>query len=114
VSESDYAHTHALMCLRLAAECRKLAADAAASDLTEVLKRYGITDGSDLRVNTVKEGDSPLHLVGISAPGDLIRAIPSKRAIELSIELRQVGEDELAEQISTAAHKAQRANSANA
>jgi hypothetical protein len=48
---------------------------------TEVLKRYGITDGSDLRVNTVKEGDSPLHLVGISAPGDPIRAIPSKRAI---------------------------------
>ena len=33
MSKSDYAQTHALLCLRLAAECRKLAADAPASDL---------------------------------------------------------------------------------
>jgi hypothetical protein len=80
---------------------------------TEVLKRYGLTDGSDLRVNTVREGDSPLHRVAISAPSAPLQAIVPKQAIELSIELRQVGEDELAEQISAAAHKAQRANNAN-
>jgi hypothetical protein len=33
VSESNYTQKHALMCLRLAAECRKLAADVPASNL---------------------------------------------------------------------------------
>jgi len=77
---------------------------------TDVLKRYGITDGSEIRVNTVQEGGSSLWLVSINAPGNPITAIPSKRAIELSIELRQAGENKLAAEISAAAQKAQRAN----
>jgi hypothetical protein len=79
----------------------------------EILKRYGVIDGSNLRVYTVQEGDSPLHLVAITAPGAPLKAITSKKAIELSIQLRQIGEDELAGDISAAADKAQRANSAN-
>jgi hypothetical protein len=80
----------------------------------EVLKKYGLTDRPDLRVNTVQEGNSPLWLVGINGPGDPIKAIAAKRAIELSIELRQAGENELAGQISAAAQKAQRANAGKA
>jgi hypothetical protein len=77
----------------------------------EVLRRYGITDRPEIRVNTVQEGNSPLWVVAINGPGDPIKALPSKRAAELSIALRQAREDDLAAQISTAAQKAQRANS---
>jgi hypothetical protein len=77
---------------------------------SEVLQRYGITDRPEIRVNTIQERNSPLWLVGINGPGDPIKAIPSKRAAELSIELRKAGEEELAAQVSAAAQKALRAN----
>jgi len=76
---------------------------------TEVLKQHGITDRSEIRVSVVQEGNS-LNLVGIAGVGDPLKAISPKKAQELSIQLRQIGEVELASQIATAAQNAHRAN----
>jgi hypothetical protein len=76
----------------------------------EIFKRYGITDRPEMRVQTIKEGDSPLWVVGINGTGDPIKALSSKHAIELSIGLRQIGEDKLANDISAAAAKAHKSN----
>jgi hypothetical protein len=76
----------------------------------EIFKQYGITDRPEIRVQTIKEGNSPLWVVGINGIGDPIKAIPSKQAIELSVRLRQIGEAKLAGDISAAAAKAQKDN----
>ena len=76
----------------------------------EIFKRYGITDRPDMRVQAIKEEDSPLWVVGINGTGDPIKALSSKHAIELSIGLRQIAEDKLAGDISAAATKAQQSN----
>jgi hypothetical protein len=80
---------------------------------TDILKRYGITDRTELRVWTFKEGPLPVVAVdGIGDHGidDPVVALSPERAIELSIEFRQIGEETLAVYISTAATRAQKAN----
>ena len=85
---------------------------------TEILREYGITDGNDVRVQTVQEtgtkGKGQLWLVGINAIGNPITTISAKRAVELGLRLKQIRESNLASDILTAARKAQEANQAPA
>jgi len=76
----------------------------------EILKQYGITDRPEIRIQTIQERSSPLWVVGVNGVGDPIVALASKKAVELSIALRQIGESEIADDISTAAAKAQNTN----
>jgi hypothetical protein len=76
---------------------------------TEILQQHGITDRSEIRISVVQEGKS-LNLVGIAGVGDPLKAISPKKAQELSIQLTQIGENDLAAQISSAAQKAHHAN----
>jgi hypothetical protein len=84
---------------------------------TEILREYGITDGKDVRVQGVQEtgakGKGELWLVGIKAIGNPVTAISAKKAVELVVRLRQIGENSLADDISTAAWKVQEANQAS-
>ena len=80
-----------------------------AMSLADILSRYGITNRPDLRVATVQEGGL-LWLVDIHGPGDPVKAISPKRAAELSVELRNAGDEELGRQIAMAAEKAEKAN----
>jgi len=81
---------------------------------TEILQEYGIIDGNDIRVQIVQEtgakGKGALMLVGINAIGNPVKAISAKQAVELSLRLRQISEEKLASDISTAAQKAQQTN----
>jgi hypothetical protein len=76
---------------------------------SQILSCYGIVDRPELRVATVQEAGA-LWLVSINGVGDPIKAIPPKRAIELSAELRRVNEEELASRIVMAAERAHRSN----
>jgi hypothetical protein len=80
---------------------------------SEILQRHGIKDHPDLRIRMVQERDT-LWLVGINGPGDPIKAISAKKAAELSVELRSIGETSLGSDISMAAQKAQQSNEAAA
>jgi hypothetical protein len=75
----------------------------------DVLKRHGITDRTAIRVQAIQERGSPLWVVGINGVGDPIIALSSKKAMELSVELRHI-DDNLASDISRAVTKAQQAN----
>jgi hypothetical protein len=75
----------------------------------QILAEYGITDGSNIRVQAIPEREK-LWNVGINAVGNAITAISPMRAQELAARLSQIGETALASEISTAAHSAHKAN----
>jgi hypothetical protein len=73
----------------------------------DALAKFGITDRPDLRVQVVEQqGPS---LVDVHGSGDPVRITPNQ-ATELSILLRDAGEEALRQEIATAAAKAQTAN----
>jgi hypothetical protein len=82
----------------------------------EILQDYGIKDGNNIKIQVVQEtgakGKGALRLVGINAVGNPLKAISPKQAAELAIRLRQISQNDLANEISTAARKAQEANQA--
>ena len=65
---------------------------------TKVLLRYGIVDRLEMIVHAVKEADV-LWRFGIHGHGDPLTALSTNRALELSEELRRVGEEALANRI---------------
>ena len=77
----------------------------------DILARFGITDRPDLRVQVVREQDSP-SLVDVHGPEDPVKTITPMQAMELASLLRAIGEEALGQVIATAATKAQKANQA--
>lgn len=73
----------------------------------EVLARYGIIDGPDLTVDLIQEA-GVMWRVAIRAVGNPVTALPPSRALELSVELRQIGDEKLADRIALHANKAPR------
>jgi hypothetical protein len=74
-----------------------------------ILAKFGITDRPDLRVHVVeKPGD--VSMIAVHGPGDPVKTISPKQATELSILLREAGEEALGQEITAAAAKAQKAN----
>jgi hypothetical protein len=70
----------------------------------EVLDRYGFIDGPDLMVELIQE-----ERVSIRAAGNSVAtAIPPSAALELSEQLRQIGEEKLADRITREAKKARK------
>jgi hypothetical protein len=75
----------------------------------DILSKFGITDRPDLRVHVIeKPGD--VSMVAVHGPGDPVKTITPNQAIELSILLRDAGEEALGQEITTAAAEAQKAN----
>jgi hypothetical protein len=75
----------------------------------DALAKFGITDRPDLRVQVVEQQGGP-SLVDVHGSGEPIRAITPNQATELSILLRDAGEENLGRKITAAAAKAQKAN----
>jgi hypothetical protein len=91
-------------------------ADALCSHLQEetlprkdALAKFGITDRPDLTVQVVEQQGGP-SLVDVRGPGDPVKTITPNQARELSILLRDAGEEALGEKIATAAARVQTAN----
>jgi hypothetical protein len=75
----------------------------------DILSKFGITDRPDLRVQVIEKPGS-VSMVDVHGPGDPVKTITPKQAAELSILLRDAGEEALGQEIAAAAAKAQRAN----
>jgi hypothetical protein len=75
----------------------------------DALAKFGITDRPDLTVQVVEQQGGP-SLVDVRGPGDPVKTITPNQARELSILLRDAGEEALGEKIATAAAKVQTAN----
>jgi hypothetical protein len=75
----------------------------------DALSKFGITDRPNLQVQVVEQQDGPA-LVDVHGPGDPIKTITPKQAAELSILLRDAGEEALGQEIANAAARAQKAN----
>jgi hypothetical protein len=75
----------------------------------DALAKFGITDRPDLRVQVVEQ-QGGVCLVDVHGPGDPAKTITPKQAAELSILLRDAGEEALGQEIATAAARAQTAN----
>jgi hypothetical protein len=75
----------------------------------DALAKFGITDQPDLRVQVIEEPGGP-SLVDVHGPGDPVKTITPKQAVELSILLRDAGEEALEQEIAAAAAKAKGAN----
>jgi hypothetical protein len=76
----------------------------------DILLKFGITDRPGLRVQVVeKQGSVPM--VDVHGPGDPAKTLTPKQAAELSVLLRDAGEEALGQEIAAAAAKAQKANS---
>jgi hypothetical protein len=75
----------------------------------DALAKFGITDRPDLRVLVVEQQGGP-SLVDVHGSGDPVKAITPNQATELSILLRDAGEEALGQEIATAAARAQTAN----
>jgi hypothetical protein len=75
----------------------------------DILSKFGITDQPDLRVQVITEQDNP-SMVDVHGPGDPAKTLTPKQATELSILLRDAGEEALGQEIAAAAAKAQEAN----
>jgi hypothetical protein len=73
----------------------------------EVLARYGIIDGPDLIVDLIQEA-GVMWRVAIRAAGNPVTAIAPSTALELSEQLRQIGDEKLADRIALEANKARR------
>lgn len=69
----------------------------------EVLAHYGIVDGPDLIVEA-----GVMWRVAIRAAGSPVTAISPSTALELSEQLRQGGDEKLADRIALEANKARR------
>jgi hypothetical protein len=75
----------------------------------DALAKFGITDQPDLRVQIIEKPGGPA-LVDIHGRGDPVKTITPKQAMELSVLLRDAGEEALGQEIAAAAAKAQKAN----
>jgi hypothetical protein len=58
----------------------------------DILSKFGITDQPDLRVQVITEQDNP-SMVDVHGPGDPAKTLTPKQATELSILLRDAGEE---------------------
>jgi hypothetical protein len=75
----------------------------------DALAKFGITDRPDLTVQVVEQQGGP-SLVDVHGSEQPIRAITPNQATELSILLRDAGEETLGQEIAAAAAEAQKAN----
>jgi hypothetical protein len=75
----------------------------------DALAKFGITDRPDLRVQVIEQQGGP-SLVGVHGQGDPVKAITPKQAMELSVLLRDAGQDRLGQELATAAAKTKKAN----
>jgi len=73
----------------------------------EVLAHYGIVDDPDLIVDLIQEA-GVMWRVAIRAAGSPVTAIPPSTALELSEQLRQGGDEKLADRIGLEANEARR------
>jgi hypothetical protein len=69
-----------------------------AMNRTKLLASYGVTDGPDLLVASIKDAGVPSR-VAIHAAGNSPTALDPQTAAELSGQLRQIGHDKLADRI---------------
>jgi hypothetical protein len=77
----------------------------------DALAKFGITDRPDLKVQVIEQQGGPF-LVDVHGSGDPVKALTPRQATELSILLRDAGEEALGEDIAAAATKAKAANQA--
>jgi hypothetical protein len=77
----------------------------------DALAKFGITDRPDLRVQVVEQQGGP-SLVDVHGQGEPVKAITPNQATELSILLRDAGEEALGQEIAAAGAKAKAANQA--
>jgi hypothetical protein len=78
----------------------------------EILARYDLIDGPELIVEAIQGGT--VWRVSIHAIGNPTTALLPSKAIELSKQLRQIGENKLADRIELEANKARRYQSGDA
>jgi hypothetical protein len=75
----------------------------------DILSKFGITDRPDLRVEVVAEWGG-LSVVEVHGSEDPPKRLTPAQAMELSILLRDAGEEALGQEIAAAAAKAKEAN----